>query len=1077
MKISMHLIKLGTMALIVLTAVLALPRGTAHAAGEEIILSGNRETPLVVAEGQRVTLDLGPWNMTVQSRATNAITVQEGGELVIKGTTGQITAIGTGNRALVNYGTVTIQGGNFSRKTAKEITPVIENYGTLYIEGGSISGDSPYNIPIINRKGLTAISGGTLNQALQFSILNENAAHLLITGDARINGSPTIEAIQNLGSANISGGWIRGTVSCYGAGAEKTVLEITGGEIEADSINVVRYPSAAEAPEVRISGTPALNLTSGFYRFLSDENHFYTETWDDALAAISIGGGIFSAPVSPDYWTDTVTQVQLADGRYGFQPLTAENAAAKITAPDGSLTYYNTLQRAVSTAVNGSTVTLQAAAAAGLAIPEGRDLTIDLHGHTLAGRLTNGGALTVHSGTIITTAGPAVFLTGGSVFTAGDTMEIISETDSAIIAAPENPGQTIGITISEKARLSSPADRHLVEVQLPDGQDANPDGPYGDLIRQIPISLLHTLAVDPGKPPTCTETGLTDGTHCTVCGKDIQPQATIPAMGHTEEPIGAATAPTCTAAGLTAGSRCSICGLVLTPQQPVPPLGHTEAVYEAVAATCTEPGLTSGTYCSVCHTVIKAQETIPALGHTESTREAVAATCTEPGLTSGTYCSVCHTVIKAQETIPALGHTESTREAVAATCTEPRLTSGTYCSVCHAVIKAQKTIPPLGHTESTREAVAATCTEPGLTSGTYCSVCHTVIKAQETIPPLGHTVIPQEAAAPTCTETGLTDGAFCGVCRLTLKTQEVVPALGHIYGDWIKAAAATCGADGEETRTCLRNPAHKETRTIPAAENHVWDAGLVIRRPDYANSGLQIFTCTVCKATITESIPPLPRPVEPPVSDIETPPEPDTPPELNAPPDVLAPPAPGISPPIDPVLPETGSIPLASAVFADVPPSAWYDEAIGYVNSRGLMTGTTETSFNPSGKMTRAMLWTVLGRIDGADVAGSGKDWYAKAQAWSIERGISDGSLADGNVSREQLVTMLWRYLGEPDTPASLTGFRDAASVSGWSWRAVQWAVSSGLLQGDGDMLHPGSDASRAEVAAIFMRFHEKILS
>ena len=119
MKISMHLIKLGTMALIVLTAVLALPRGTAHAAGEEIILSGNRETPLVVAEGQRVTLDLGPWNMTVQSRATNAITVQEGGELVIKGTTGQITAIGTGNRALVNYGTVTIQGGNFSRKTAK----------------------------------------------------------------------------------------------------------------------------------------------------------------------------------------------------------------------------------------------------------------------------------------------------------------------------------------------------------------------------------------------------------------------------------------------------------------------------------------------------------------------------------------------------------------------------------------------------------------------------------------------------------------------------------------------------------------------------------------------------------------------------------------------------------------------------------------------------------------------------------------------------------------------------------------------------------------------------------------------
>ena len=77
MKISMHLIKLGTMALIVLTAVLALPRGTAHAAGEEIILSGNRETPLVVAEGQRVTLDLGPWNMTVQSREIGRASCRE----------------------------------------------------------------------------------------------------------------------------------------------------------------------------------------------------------------------------------------------------------------------------------------------------------------------------------------------------------------------------------------------------------------------------------------------------------------------------------------------------------------------------------------------------------------------------------------------------------------------------------------------------------------------------------------------------------------------------------------------------------------------------------------------------------------------------------------------------------------------------------------------------------------------------------------------------------------------------------------------------------------------------------------
>lgn len=158
-----------------------------------------------------------------------------------------------------------------------------------------------------------------------------------------------------------------------------------------------------------------------------------------------------------------------------------------------------------------------------------------------------------------------------------------------------------------------------------------------------------------------------------------------------------------------------------------------------------------------------------------------------------------------------------------------------------------------------------------------------------------------------------------------------------------------------------------------------------------------------------------------------------------------------------------------SRSFADVSASYWGADAVAFVSARGIFEGTGDAAFSPESAMSRAMIVTVLARFEGVDTTG-GSTWYDAGQKWAIESGISGGADLNGTVTREQLVTMLWRLSGEPVVDFLLTA-ADAGSVSSWAYEAMRWAVSEGIIEGVTDTtIVPQGSATRAQCAAILMR-------
>ncbi len=184
-------------------------------------------------------------------------------------------------------------------------------------------------------------------------------------------------------------------------------------------------------------------------------------------------------------------------------------------------------------------------------------------------------------------------------------------------------------------------------------------------------------------------------------------------------------------------------------------------------------------------------------------------TVSEDGSDARTYAvTLSSTVVCGHE------HTEL-RNAEEATCTEDGYTGDTYCTDCGKLIAAGETIAATGHTTVTQNAKAATCTEDGYTGDIYCTTCDELVTSGTVIPATGHTTVIQNAKAATCKEEGYTGDEVCTVCGETVKTGT----------------------------------------TIPVTDNHSWDSGVVTKEATEDEEGEKTYTCTVCGATKTESIP------------------------------------------------------------------------------------------------------------------------------------------------------------------------------------------------------------------------------
>lgn len=437
----------------------------------------------------------------------------------------------------------------------------------------------------------------------------------------------------------------------------------------------------------------------------------------------------------------------------------------------------------------------------------------------------------------------------------------------------------------------------------------------------------------------------------------------------------------------------------------------------------------------------------------------VAPTCTEQGYTHHvctvkgcTYAPVDDTFVE------AAGHKWALTTTLPPTCTE-KGTQFYKCSACGAT-RTEK-IAALGHDLSRCDLKpAATCTQPGRAVGT-CARCG--VQIDEVIPAKGHDYSYAETSvAPTCTEPGHYKGT-CPTCGKDY--DDVVSALGHDWGEWVTSIEPTVSTVGYRYHVCNRDGCgYREGEDIPKLHTHTWDAGVVTQKPTAAEPGVRTYTCTVCGQTRTEAIP-----------------------------------ATGV--------PETcnGGPACPGYAFRDMPaPSIWSHAGLDYCIDHGYIAGTSATTVTPDGECTRAMIVSILYRVQGEPAKVNGYElkklaapfddvergrWYTDAIWWAkltgVVSGMSPSTFApDDPITRAQLAVILYNYTKQfaPESlteTGSLAGFPDAGSVPSWARTAMAWAVGNGLISGVGEngvsYLRPEGCATRAQVATILMNYDKAL--
>ncbi len=596
------------------------------------------------------------------------------------------------------------------------------------------------------------------------------------------------------------------------------------------------------------------------------------------------------------------------------------------------------------------------------------------------------------------------------------------------------------------------------------------------------------------KASTCKTQGNAEYVTCNACGAVIEGSADKlpldPANHEVELAHTAAKEPDCENAGNVEYWSCSACeknfsdaeGTVVIDKTAVDALGHDWSDWtDNGDAKCGQPGTQTRT-CKREGCTASENKATDALEHAWGEWEVTTApTCTEKGVETRT-CTREGCTATETRAVAALGHDFGEAvETKAPTCTEAGEKTG-YCSRCDETTTEE--IAALGHEfVEYKETTAPTCTADGeeIAKCTRCDATDTKVLAK-----LGHDFGEAvETKAPTCTEAGEKTGE-CSRCDAT--TTETIPALGHDLGEWYQTKEPTEDEEGEERRDCSRCD-YFETNVLdalgtPFMDEWYWTMMMVHNQKfeiEADADGGEISPAGVSKVKFGTSITYTITPDE--GYEIET--------VFVDGKDIGA-----VSEytfkrvtkdhTIYAVCSEIEEEPvIADSIYADVSADDWFYDAVAFVTEEGLMNGTGDKLFSPDNATTRAMIVTILWRLEGepeaapsafTDVADD--MWYTAAIDWAAENGIVNG-YEDGtfgparNITREQVMAIFHRY-------AAYKGIADDLAVSMlpqydcsvWAENDVNWADMNGLLDNIGvDIFDMTAEASRAEIAAYLADF------